>query len=137
MEPKDSLLCSQEPALSHINLAHTLLLDFLKIHASALYPKGKRTWNPLVRRLSWPQSQSEYDNKEKKSLHWYKLNCSCPAHILVTVLTELPQLHCCIVNSIILKLTLCLCSTISPVSFGYLILNVLLHFTMLEGAWPF
>jgi len=59
-----------------------------------LYPQGKSTWYPLGRRLGEPQSWSGHNGEEKKIPHcpYRESDPHCPAHSLVSMLTELPWL---------------------------------------------
>jgi len=56
-----------------------------------LYPWVKRPWYLLFRGLGCPQSQYWCSGEEKKSHHWpfQDLNPTCPAHSLVSIVTEL------------------------------------------------
>jgi hypothetical protein len=61
----------------------------------SLYPRGKRPWYPLDKRLGGPRSQSGRGGEEKSSHHypcheWNPRRLSCS---LVTTLTELPRLQ--------------------------------------------
>jgi len=59
-----------------------------------LYSQGKSPRYPLERRLRVPQRQSEHGGKEKKipSVPLQESKPGCPAHSLVTILTEIPWL---------------------------------------------
>jgi len=59
-----------------------------------LYPWGKSPQYSLDRRLIGPQIQSWHSGKEKESYHCscQELKRGCPAHSLVSILTELLQL---------------------------------------------
>jgi hypothetical protein len=58
-----------------------------------LYPQGKSPWYPLYRRLGGTQSWSEHYGKiEKHPCPCQESNTGDPAHSLLTIVNELPQL---------------------------------------------
>jgi hypothetical protein len=61
---------------------------------------------PVDRSLSGLLSQSGCGGKEKKSQSQPVVEPGCPAHSLVTVLTELPQIRCNIIKEWNVKWTL-------------------------------
>jgi len=65
-----------------------------QLHALAALPLAKSPKYPLDRRLAQPHSWSGCGGKEKTSLlnPCWEFNHRCPAHDLLSILTELPQL---------------------------------------------
>jgi hypothetical protein len=57
-----------------------------------LYPRGSNSRYPLVRKLCEPQSRCGRGCKEKNPSPCLESKPGCPAHSLVTILTELPRL---------------------------------------------
>jgi len=62
-----------------------------QLHTLSLYLWGNNLWYPLDRTLSGSWNQSGCGGEEKISAP--TINPGHPPHSLVTILTELPQLH--------------------------------------------
>jgi len=57
------------------------------------FPHGNNPWYPLYRRLGGPQSQSGCSGEKKNPSPSWESNPGHPAHSLITILAELPQLQ--------------------------------------------